>query len=334
MCTSSPGKLEHLNSIFTRAFLFHYLTIRLTIDDEHHTNRPNHSGKSIFLCQVATTIILAQLGGGIPGKGAHGGRGENESRGTSRGTAYNHRSHAQTPAQIPIMKGITSRMGTSDRVTSGQSSFFQDCSQVACGLRPNALRYLHIIDEFGKGTSVQSGMCLLVSTLRYMHRHALARQTMSVFATHMVEVLTPQLCPLQDARLHTLSMQVVVQRDGTTVKTFRVQSGSIASESLAVQCAIEQEVDASVVRRIAHVAAAMTRGLAINTYRNEPIVPMSFAQELMRDFPGSATAVESVPAEAVDDVNGGNDGAPGAAEERAETANDGATHDGRQSDDE
>lgn len=284
------------------------------------------------------TIILAQLGGGIPGKGAEGGGGENASRGTGRGTTRNHRSQAQVPAQIPIMKGITSRIGISERVTSGQSSFFQDCSQVACGLRPNAKRYLHIIDEFGKGTSVQSGMCLLVATLRYMHRHALTRQTMSVFATHMVEVLTPQLCPLQDARLQTLSMQVVVQRDGATVKTFRVQSGSIVSESLAVQCAIEQEVDTNTVRRVAHVAAALTRGLAINTYRNEPIVPASFLPELVRDFPGAADADAAVTAptevEAGDDVNGGTDDAHGAAAAREETAIDGATHDGRQSDDE
>lgn len=139
---------------------------------------PNMAGKSTLMRQVACSALLAQVGSFIP---------------------------AQT-AELPIFDQIFTRIGASDFLTEGLSTFMVEMQETAAMLRQSSEKSLVILDEIGRGTSTYDGFSLAQAILEFLLEK---RGCMTLFATHYHELteLNSTYPQLQNAhmRIHEKS---------------------------------------------------------------------------------------------------------------------------------
>lgn len=120
---------------------------------------PNMAGKSTYIRQVALIVILAQIGSFVPAKKAH----------------------------IGIVDKIFTRIGASDDLARGQSTFMVEMSETANILNNATDRSLVILDEIGRGTSTYDGVSIAWAVAEYLLT-AEGRQAKTLFATHYWEL--------------------------------------------------------------------------------------------------------------------------------------------------
>jgi DNA mismatch repair protein MutS len=118
---------------------------------------PNMAGKSTYIRQVALITILAQIGSFVPAR----------------------------QATIGIADRIFARVGASDELSRGQSTFMVEMTETARILNTATSRSLVILDEIGRGTSTYDGVSLAWSVVEYLHEHVGCR---TLFATHYHEL--------------------------------------------------------------------------------------------------------------------------------------------------
>ena len=118
---------------------------------------PNMAGKSTYIRQVALLTLLAQIGSFVPAR----------------------------QATIGIADRIFARVGASDELTRGQSTFMVEMTETARILNTATARSLVILDEIGRGTSTYDGISLAWSVVEYLHEHVGCR---TLFATHYHEL--------------------------------------------------------------------------------------------------------------------------------------------------
>lgn len=118
---------------------------------------PNMAGKSVFLRQTALIALLAQMGSFVPAR----------------------------EAELPIFDRIYTRVGASDALTGGLSTFMAEMAEAAGILAGATPRSLVILDELGRGTSTHDGMALARAIARYL---ALRVECKTLFATHYREL--------------------------------------------------------------------------------------------------------------------------------------------------
>src|SRR5207248_5971877 len=118
---------------------------------------PNMSGKSIFIRQVALITLLAHMGSFVPAK----------------------------KARIGLTDRIFTRVGASDELSRGQSTFMVEMTEAANILNNATVKSLVILDEIGRGTSTYDGVSLAWAITEYLHNHVGCR---SLFATHYHEL--------------------------------------------------------------------------------------------------------------------------------------------------
>lgn len=118
---------------------------------------PNMSGKSTYMRQFALTVIMAQIGSFVP---------------------------AET-ANLPIFDAIFTRIGASDNLISGESTFMVEMSEANHAIQKASSRSLIIFDELGRGTATYDGMALAQAIIEYVHDHIGAK---TLFATHYHEL--------------------------------------------------------------------------------------------------------------------------------------------------
>ncbi|PIS01951.1 MAG: DNA mismatch repair protein MutS [Chlamydiae bacterium CG10_big_fil_rev_8_21_14_0_10_42_34] len=138
---------------------------------------PNMAGKSTYIRQVAIITILAQMGSYVPAKSAH----------------------------IGIIDKIFSRIGASDDLARGQSTFMVEMSETANILNNATTRSLVLLDEIGRGTSTYDGISIAWAVAEYLlttHR----KQAKTLFATHYWE-----LTKLENEFPHAVNFQTAVQ---------------------------------------------------------------------------------------------------------------------------
>ncbi len=140
--------------------LGHFIPNDTTLDDTSNQlailTGPNMAGKSTYIRQVALLVILAQIGSYIPAQSAH----------------------------LGIVEKIFSRIGASDDLARGQSTFMVEMVETANILNNLSDKSLIILDEIGRGTSTYDGIAIAQSTAEFL----LKTKAKTLFATHYSEL--------------------------------------------------------------------------------------------------------------------------------------------------
>jgi DNA mismatch repair protein MutS len=136
---------------------------------------PNMSGKSTYMRQLALMVILAQIGSFVPA----------------------------ASAKLPIFDAIYTRIGASDDLISGQSTFMVEMMEANLAVRNATAQSLILFDELGRGTATYDGMALAQSIIEYLHDNVGAK---TLFSTHYHEltVLGQTLSGLKNVHVSTL----------------------------------------------------------------------------------------------------------------------------------
>lgn len=195
---------------------------------------PNHSGKSVYLKQVALIVFLAHIGSFVPADAAC----------------------------IGLTDRLLTRIATRESVSRNESAFAIDLKQAAFSINFATRRSLILIDEFGKGTSSTDGAGLVTALLD--HFVSLGDEAPKVLAaTHFHEIFEHNF--LSDApRLALAHMDVRVDleaenSDDQFVYLFSLAAGRSAS-SFGGRCAAMNGVDTAVVQRADAIALLLARG--------------------------------------------------------------------------
>jgi DNA mismatch repair protein MutS len=140
-----------------------YVTNDVRLDSENEQiimiTGPNMSGKSALLRQTALITLLAQMGSFVPAKSA----------------------------EIGLVDKIFTRVGASDNISMGESTFMVEMHEAASILNNVSERSLILLDEIGRGTSTYDGISIAWSMVEYLHEHPRARAK-TLFATHYHEL--------------------------------------------------------------------------------------------------------------------------------------------------
>ena len=170
---------------------------------------PNMGGKSTVMRQVALSAILHQSGAYVPA----------------------------ASATLPLFDNIFTRIGASDNITAGQSTFMVEMCETATILRESSTRSLVIVDEIGRGTSTSDGLALARAILENLSR----ARCFCLFSTHFHE-LVPATAKLNGIK----TMQTEVQHNNWF--THKLIPGS-CSQSFGIEVARQAGVPAAVLKR-------------------------------------------------------------------------------------
>jgi len=185
---------------------------------------PNMSGKSTFLRQNALIALLAQIGSYVPASRAH----------------------------IGLVSQLFSRVGASDDLARGRSTFMVEMVETAAILNQADDRALVILDEIGRGTATYDGLSIAWATLEHLHD---ANQCRALFATHYHEMtaLSDKLGGVENATV------TVKEWDGDVIFLHEVKKGA-ADRSYGVQVARLAGLPDSVVARARIVLEMLEKG--------------------------------------------------------------------------
>ncbi|MDO6755853.1 DNA mismatch repair protein MutS [Phaeobacter inhibens] len=185
---------------------------------------PNMAGKSTFLRQNALIAILAQMGSYVPADNAH----------------------------IGLISQLFSRVGASDDLARGRSTFMVEMIETAAILNQADDRALVILDEIGRGTATYDGLSIAWATLEHLHEVNRAR---ALFATHYHE-LTQLAGKLPGVDNATVSVK---EWEGEVIFLHEVKKGA-ADRSYGVQVAQLAGLPGSVVARARDVLDMLEEG--------------------------------------------------------------------------
>ncbi|KAI1423077.1 putative MSH5 protein [Xylaria sp. FL1777] len=194
---------------------------------------PNHSGKSVYLKQVAIIVYLAHIGCFVPAE----------------------------HAQIGLTDRILTRISTRESVARSESAFAIDLRQVAFTMNFATRRSLIIIDEFGKGTNSQDGAGLMAAAITHFASLGSERSKLLV-ATHFHEILDGDFL-LESAELAFAHMKIHIDLDTPTTEdqvTYLYQFALGRSiSSFGSRCAAMNGIDQAIVDRAESIILQIVR---------------------------------------------------------------------------
>jgi DNA mismatch repair protein MutS len=191
---------------------------------------PNMGGKSTYMRQAALIIIMAHIGSYVPAESA----------------------------VIGPVDRIFTRIGASDDLASGRSTFMVEMTETAHILHQATASSLVLMDEIGRGTSTFDGLSLAWATAEHLAREV---QAFTLFATHYFELIAlPEACP----GVHNVHLDAVEHKDGV-VFLHAVKEGP-ANQSYGLQVAALAGVPRKVLQKAREKLAALER----QTYAEKP----------------------------------------------------------------
>jgi len=185
---------------------------------------PNMAGKSTFLRQNALIAIMAQIGSFVPAD----------------------------KAKIGIVDKVFSRVGASDDLAHGRSTFMVEMTETAVILNQATAKSLVILDEIGRGTSTFDGLSIAWATLEYLHDKNKCR---ALFATHYHE-LTVLAETLMSLCLYTIKVK---EWDGNIVFLHEIVKG-VADRSYGIHVAKLAGMPGSVLARAREILKQLENG--------------------------------------------------------------------------
>ena len=193
---------------------------------------PNMSGKSALLRQTALIVLMAQMGCFVPAK----------------------------RASIGLVDKIFTRVGASDNLSSGESTFMVEMNETASILNTISERSLILLDEIGRGTSTYDGISIAWAIVEFLHEHQVAKAK-TLFATHYHE-----LNDLEGKLARVKNFNVSVKEVDNKVLFMRKLKPGGSEHSFGIHVAQMAGMPKKVVER----ATALLKELeAKSSYRNE-----------------------------------------------------------------
>lgn len=174
---------------------------------------PNMSGKSTIMRQVALVVLMAQIGSYVPADRAN----------------------------IGICDTIFVRVGASDDLAEGRSTFMVEMSETAYILNHATEQSLLLLDEIGRGTSTYDGMSIAWAVAEAIYNKVKAR---CIFATHYHE-----LTKLNEQCPGFINMHVAIQEDRGEIRFLRILQEGEIGKSYGIQCARLAGLPRTVIRR-------------------------------------------------------------------------------------
>lgn len=191
---------------------------------------PNMAGKSTYMRQVALIVLMAQVGSFVPA----------------------------ASARIGIVDGIYTRVGASDDLTTGQSTFMVEMSEVANILKEATEKSLLILDEIGRGTSTYDGMSIARAVIEYIaDRKKLGAKTL--FATHYHE-----LTDLEELIPCVKNYNVAVKKRGEDIVFLRRIIPGGVDESYGIEVSKLAGIPRWVIDRAYEVLSSLEEGQTVS----------------------------------------------------------------------
>ena len=176
---------------------------------------PNMAGKSALLRQTALIVLMAQIGCFVPAEAAH----------------------------IGIVDKIFTRVGASDNISSGESTFMVEMTEASSILNNATKRSLVLFDELGRGTSTYDGISIAWAIVEYLHEHK-GTQARTLFATHYHE-LNEMEHHFSRIKNYNVSVQ---ESDGKVVFLRKLQKGG-SEHSFGIHVAEISGMPKSIIKR-------------------------------------------------------------------------------------
>ena len=191
---------------------------------------PNMAGKSTYMRQVALIVLMAQVGSFVPA----------------------------ASARIGIVDGIYTRVGASDDLTTGQSTFMVEMSEVANILKEATEKSLLILDEIGRGTSTYDGMSIARAVIEYIaDRKKLGAKTL--FATNYHE-----LTELEELIPCVKNYNVAVKKRGEDIVFLRRIIPGGVDESYGIEVSKLAGIPRWVIDRAYEVLSSLEEGQTVS----------------------------------------------------------------------
>jgi DNA mismatch repair protein MutS len=180
---------------------------------------PNMGGKSTYLRQTALIVILAQMGSFVPARSA----------------------------RVPLVDRVFTRIGASDNLARGRSTFMVEMTETAAILHTATPRSLILLDEVGRGTATYDGLAIAWAAVEYLHGHTRAK---TLFATHYFE-----LTELADLLSGVKNYHVAVKETGGGIVFLRKVEPGAADRSYGIEVAKLAGLPHEVIERAREVLA-------------------------------------------------------------------------------
>jgi DNA mismatch repair protein MutS len=180
---------------------------------------PNMGGKSTYLRQAALIVLMAQMGSFVPARSA----------------------------RLGLVDRIFTRIGASDNLARGRSTFMVEMTETAAILNTATPRSLILLDEVGRGTSTYDGLAIAWAAIEYIHANTRAK---TLFATHYHE-----LTELAERLSGVKNFHVTVKESGGGIVFLRKVTEGAADKSYGIEVAKLAGLPADVVRRAREVLA-------------------------------------------------------------------------------
>jgi len=245
---------------------------------------PNMSGKSALLRQTALITLLAQIGSYVPAESA----------------------------RIGIVDRIFTRVGASDNISAGESTFMVEMTEAASILNNITPRSLILFDELGRGTSTYDGISIAWAIVEYIHEHPTAHAR-TLFATHYHE-LNDMAASLQRIRNYNVSVKEI---DGKVLLLRKLVPGgsehsfgihvaemagmprSIVKRAGVLLSEMEQQSDGKTLSRPSKEKVAEREGLQMSFFQLDDPVLSQIRDEIL-----SIDVDNLTPIEALNKLNG------------------------------
>ena len=215
-----------------------YIPNDIRLDDEEQQivmiTGPNMSGKSALLRQTALIILMAQMGSFVPARRAH----------------------------IGVVDKIFTRVGASDNISQGESTFMVEMLESASILNNISDRSIVLLDEIGRGTSTYDGISIAWAMVEYLHNHPTAHAR-TLFATHYHE-----LNEMEKMYPRVKNYHVTVKEMNNTIVFQRKLERGGTEHSFGIHVAKMAGMPASVVSRADEILKNL-----VKVYGTDEIVP-------------------------------------------------------------